>query len=82
MNKKKIFERMINSPKNIRFNDFVAVAEAFGFRCSRQEGSHRIFKNPTVMEFINLQDDNGKAKPYQIKQFLSIIEKNNLKMED
>ena len=82
MNKKKVFEHMINSPKSIRFNDFVTVAESFGFRCSRQEGSHRIFKNPTVAELINLQDDNGKAKPYQIKQFLSIVEKNNLKIED
>ncbi len=29
---------------------------------------------------INIQNFNGDAKPYQIKQFLSIVEKYNLKM--
>lgn len=82
MNNKKLYVKMVNSQKNVQFNDFVTIIEAFAFYCSRQEGSHRIYKNPAVHEFINVQDENGKAKPYQIKQFLSLVEQYNLKLED
>ena len=82
MNKKKLFSRIMNNQKNVLFSDLVTVVEAFGFNCTRREGSHRIFKNTNVAEFINLQDENGKAKPYQIKQFLSLVEKHKLKMEE
>ena len=30
---------------------------------------------------LNLQETDGKAKPYQIRQFLRIVEKHNLIME-
>jgi len=82
LNKKKLFSKIINNQKNVQYSDFTALVEAFGFTRTRQEGSHRIYKNTKVAEFINLQDENGKAKPYQIKQFLSLIEKYSLKMED
>jgi len=58
------------------------IVDAFGFVCTRKEGSHRIYKSSKVVELINLQDENGKAKPYQIKQFLSLVEKYNLEMEE
>ena len=35
-----------------------------------------------IPELINLQNVNGKAKPYQLKQLLSIIEQHNLHMEE
>jgi len=35
-----------------------------------------------VTEIVNIQNDNGKAKPYQVKQFLSLIEKYNLNLEE
>jgi predicted RNA binding protein YcfA (HicA-like mRNA interferase family) len=57
------------------------VVEAFGFRLSRVSGSHHIFVHSAVPELVNLQDVDGKAKPYQIRQFLKLVEKYNLKME-
>jgi predicted RNA binding protein YcfA (HicA-like mRNA interferase family) len=57
-------------------------AEAFGFRLTRISGSHHIFVHPTVPELINLQNVKGKAKPYQIKQLLQIVERYNLQMEE
>jgi hypothetical protein len=45
-------------------------------------GSHHIYLHPDVKELINLQDVNGKAKPYQIKQFLELVERYNLELED
>ena len=82
LNKKKLLSRIMNNQKNVLFNDFITVVEAYGFNCTRREGSHQIFKSPNVTEFINLQDENGKAKPYQIKQFLYLIEKYKLEMEE
>jgi hypothetical protein len=60
----------------------MAIAEAFGFRLDRVSGSPHIFTHPGVPELINLQNVNGKAKPYQLKQLLNIIEQHNLHMED
>jgi len=82
LNKKKLLSRIINNQKNVLFNDFITVVEAFGFNCTRREGSHRIFKNSNVTELLNLQEENGMAKPYQIKQFLYLVEKYKLEMED
>jgi hypothetical protein len=31
---------------------------------------------------VNLQNVNGKAKPYQVKQLLRLIERYNLHMEE
>jgi len=82
MNKKKMFARIVNNQKNVQFNDFESVVEAFGFFRARGEGSHGIYRRSNIAEFINLQNANGKAKPYQIKQFLALVEKYNLNMED
>jgi predicted RNA binding protein YcfA (HicA-like mRNA interferase family) len=58
------------------------MVEGFGFRLVRTSGSHPVFAHPTIPELVNLQEVNGEAKPYQIRQFLRIIEKYNLRLED
>jgi len=82
MNKRKLLANIQNNSKNIRYNDLVLLVGAFGFRKIRTNGSHNIYERNDVPEMVNIQDDNGKAKPYQIKQFFSLIEKYNLKLED
>ena len=82
MNKRKLLQQILVNQKNVKFNDFVTILEAFGFCRARTDGSHTIFRNDSVKEIINIQDVNGEAKPYQIKQFFSLVEKYNLKMED
>ena len=82
MNKEKLFQQILNNQKNVKYSDFVIILEAFKFYLTRSEGSHSIYKNKTIPEIINIQNVNGEAKPYQIKQFFSLIEKYNLKMEE
>jgi predicted RNA binding protein YcfA (HicA-like mRNA interferase family) len=82
MNKVKLLRQILNNPKNVKFNDFVSILSAYGFVCTRTEGSHNIFKNASVKEFINVHNVDGEAKPYQIRQFFSLVEKYNLRMED
>lgn len=82
MNKRKIFKKILSGSDNIRFGDVVAVVEAFGFRLSRVSGSHHIFTHDGIPKLLNLQDQGGKAKPYQIRQFLAPMDEHNLNMED
>lgn len=77
---KKLLERALSSPNNLRFTDMVKLAESFGFRLSRSSGSHHIFVHREVRELLNLQEVRGKAKPYQVGQFLKLVEKYNLEL--
>ena len=65
--------------QNVAFRDLCALLEATGFRLQRVNGSHHVFVHPEVPELINLQDAGGEAKPYQIRQFLRLLERYNLK---
>jgi predicted RNA binding protein YcfA (HicA-like mRNA interferase family) len=80
--KRKLLEKILAGSKNIQFDELVALAEAFGFRLSRINGSHHIFNHSTVPAILNLQNRKGKAVPYQVRQFLAIIEEYALTLED
>jgi hypothetical protein len=43
-------------------------------------GSHHIFAHEGVRELVNLQDVGGKAKPYQVRQLLDLVERYNLSL--
>ena len=38
--------------------------------------------HPEIPELVNLQNVGGKAKAYQIKQLLQIIERYNIELEE
>ncbi len=80
--KKKILEKVLAGSKNISFNDFILLVEGFGFHLSRVSGSHHIFAHPAVKELVNLQNVKGQVKPYQIKQFMELIERYDLQLEE
>ena len=78
MGKRKLLKKLLASPNNARFGDVRSLVEAFGFRLVRVSGSHHIFSHPAVVELVNLQDVGGKAKAYQVRQILSLVEQYNL----
>ncbi|MCI0691574.1 MAG: type II toxin-antitoxin system HicA family toxin [bacterium] len=82
MKRRKLLRRIVANMKNVKFTDFVNLVEGFGFKLDRISGSHHIFKHPGIPELINLQEVNGEAKPYQIKQFLRLTERYDLSLED
>ena len=82
MKKRKLLQKVLAGSRNIRFDEMVSLIEAFGFRLSRVSGSHHIFVHPNIQELVNLQDVNGQAKPYQIRQFLKLVERHNLELEE
>ncbi len=78
MNNHKLLKKILAGSKNIRFAGMVSLIEGFGFRLSRTNGSHHIFVHPMVQELVNIQEVHGQVKPYQINQFLKLIERYNL----
>lgn len=82
MSKQKLLKKILSGSKNIRFEGMVALVEAFGFQLARVSGSHHIFIHPAVDELVNLQNVKGQAKPYQVRQFLRLVERYSLRLED
>ncbi len=80
MNKRKLFRKVLSGSGNVRFAEMIALVEAFGFSLARVTGSHHIFERAGVPELVNLQNVKGKAKPYQIRQFLDLVEQHNLEL--
>jgi predicted RNA binding protein YcfA (HicA-like mRNA interferase family) len=70
------------SVRNVPFRAFTRLVERFGFREARTRGSHHVYTREGVRELINIQEDGGQAKPYQIRQFLRLVERYNLRMEE
>ena len=83
MNRKKLLKRLASGAvRNVAFADMVNLVEGFGFDLSRVNGSHHIFAHTDICELLNLQNVKGKAKPYQIRQFLRLVERYNMKLEN
>jgi hypothetical protein len=81
MSHRKLLQKVLAAPKNTRFGDMVTLVNAFGFRHLRTSGAHHIFGRKGLAEQLNLQNVGGKAKPYQIRQFMKIVERYNLQLE-
>ena len=70
------------NPKNIRFGGLCTIVESFGFRLRGIKGSHRVYAKEGVAELLNFENVRSKAKPYQVRQFIRIVEKYGLLKED
>jgi predicted RNA binding protein YcfA (HicA-like mRNA interferase family) len=78
----KLFARLVVSPQSMRFRDFRRILEAFGFVLDRVKGSHHQYLHPVASRPLSIQPKGNMAKPYQIDQFLDIVEEFGLKIED
>lgn len=72
----KIVTAMRANPQGVAFNDLKTVCEHY-FGSPRQSGSsHVVFKTPWPGDpRVNIQNDKGKAKAYQVRQVLKAIDK-------
>jgi predicted RNA binding protein YcfA (HicA-like mRNA interferase family) len=67
MKKQKLLQKVLSGTKNVRFTEAVALAEAFGFRLDRINGSHHIFIHPEIPELWLFVKFNGNARK-QLRQ--------------
>ncbi len=83
MKKRKLLEKILSGSKNVRFEDLLTLLGGFGFELKRTRGSHYVFKHPDVPALLSVQPtSNGQAKPYQVRQFLTLVEEYNLSLDD
>jgi hypothetical protein len=66
-----------SSDANIPFDDLRGLLIRLGFD-ERIRGSHHVYRKEGIEEKLNLQQDDNKAKPYQVRQVRLIIIKYHL----
>jgi predicted RNA binding protein YcfA (HicA-like mRNA interferase family) len=65
------------SDASIGFEELRSLLKSLGFE-ERIRGSHHIFRRAAVEERVNLQREDSKAKPYQVRQVRAVILKYRL----
>jgi len=73
--REKLLWAIRNSPSNVRFDDVCRAAELTGFRLRGRSGSHRTYAREGEPVLLNFQNVKGKAKPYQVKQLIEMMDK-------
>jgi predicted RNA binding protein YcfA (HicA-like mRNA interferase family) len=71
--KEKLLDKAKNNPDGLSIDDFRAVMKHQGWTLDHQSGSHQIWYSPKLYR-LSVQDRHGKAKGYQVKQFLTRLE--------
>jgi hypothetical protein len=70
-----LVEQFEKNPQNVGFADLCRVCDHY-FGKARKKSGHNIYKTPWQGDpRINIQNDNGKAKAYQVRQVIRAIKK-------
>ncbi len=68
-----ILKQIIKNPRDVRFTDLCKICDYY-FGEPRKKSGHFIYKTPWQGDpRINIQDDKGKAKAYQVKQVIRAL---------
>jgi hypothetical protein len=79
--KTKLFAKVKNNQKNVRFEDFCTLMTYFSFILVRVRGGHHLYQNIDIDALMNVQPTSDNlAKAYQVRQFLKLIEEHKLKL--
>lgn len=71
-----IIESMRNNSSGVRFDELCKVCDYYFGPARQASGSHRVYKTPWIGDpRVNIQNDRGNAKVYQIKQVLRAIDR-------
>ena len=71
-----VIEELRSNPKNIRFADLSKICDHFFGEPRQHRTSHRVYQTPWRGDpRVNIQNDRGMAKPYQVRQVIKALEK-------
>ncbi len=82
MKARKTWAAILAGRRVVPFEDFARLLAAFGFQLKRTRGSHHIYVHPRAVRPLSVQPRGGEAKPYQVAQFLAMVEEFGLRMKD
>ena len=64
------------NPKDVRFSELCRICDHYFGEPRQKKSSHRIYKTPWQGDpRINIQNNKGKSKAYQVRQEILAIEK-------
>jgi hypothetical protein len=70
--KQKLLDKAKNNPKGLRFDEFETLLSLCDWIFDHQTGSHRIWYSTQKARLSIQPNKNGKAKAYQVQQFLNL----------
>lgn len=71
-----IIAAMRRNPRGIKFDDLCKVCHFYFGAPRNTHSSHYVYKTPWAGDpRVNIQNDNGMAKPYQVRQVLKAIDR-------
>jgi hypothetical protein len=71
-----ILAGMHRNPNGVAYNDLCKVCDHYLGPARQSGSSHRIYKTPWIGDpRVNIQNDKGMAKVYQVRQVLKAIER-------
>jgi len=71
-----ILSQMRQNPKSIKYKNLCKVCDFYFGEPRQKSTSHRIYKMPWQGDpRVNIQNDKGNAKVYQVGQVLQAIDK-------
>ena len=71
-----LLSRIRRNHKNVRFSDLRRVCDYYFGSPRQRGGSHRVYKTPWSGDpRINIQNNKGMAKAYQVRQVLTALDK-------
>ena len=68
----KLLQKAQANHEGLSFEDFQTLMQRCGWMMDHQSGSHQIWYSPKG-DRISVQNRKGKAKGYQVKQFLLAV---------
>ena len=72
--REKLWKKAKASPQNLTFDEFETLLRQTGWEFSRQQGSHRLWYSPNGQSLPIQPRKDGKAKLYQVQQFITYQE--------
>jgi predicted RNA binding protein YcfA (HicA-like mRNA interferase family) len=80
VNPRKAWAQIESGNLDLRFDDLLRLAYAFGFQLARIRGSHHILVHSELPVMLNLQPADGRGKRYQVRQLQTAVRENGLKL--
>jgi hypothetical protein len=71
----KLLDKARRVSHGLRFNEFETLLRQCGWEFDHQTGSHQIWYSPGRNRISIQEGRDGKAKGYQVRQFLELFER-------
>ena len=78
----KLYDQLLLDRRRLSFAEFQKLIEAFGYRLNRIKGSHHTYRHFRIGERMQIQPNGKEAKDYQVAQFLAIVVKHRLVLDE